>query len=216
MIDIDLLQKRLRQPLPGWYAQRNMAASQMRSISPIAPPQDAKQSAVLFTLFEKNSDWFTLLIERTQRNVSDKHSGQISFPGGKRDMADNSLQATAIRETWEEIGLMISEKEILGALTPLYIPVSNFWVQPFLAHIIIPQTFTIQPTEVVQVLEVKLDDLLDSNNLRLKDVQVGSGFQLKNVPHFMVNGVAVWGATAMMINELLTLLKQPVSSDDEL
>ncbi|MBZ0097695.1 MAG: CoA pyrophosphatase, partial [Taibaiella sp.] len=115
---IEQLKLRLMQPLPGPAAQNRMA-SRVRPL-PSELPEDARQSAVLALLFPLEEELNLMLIKRVEDGKP--HSGQISFPGGRRDPEDESLQVTALRETFEEVGIPSSSIEILGKLSQLYIP----------------------------------------------------------------------------------------------
>jgi 8-oxo-dGTP pyrophosphatase MutT (NUDIX family) len=201
---IEQLQTRYAQGLPGRPFQEKMASSFARSRSMEAPP-NARKAAVLALLVPENNHWAVVLTQRTTLNPNDRHSGQISFPGGQLEK-EETYAACALRETEEEIGVPRHQINMLGALTDLYIPVSNYQVFPFLGWLDAPQPYQKQPTEVVEVLEVPLLHLLDAENLRFKDLQVGE-HHLPNTPYFDYSGNIIWGATAMMLNELLELMR---------
>ncbi|NUO03749.1 MAG: CoA pyrophosphatase, partial [Saprospiraceae bacterium] len=126
---IQHLQTRLKQPLPGQEAQYRMARA-FRPVT-VSPPENAALAGVLALFFPKNDEWQLALIERVVTHAGDRHSGQISFPGGKYEAADGILMNTALREAHEEVGIAPEEVKMLGPLTELYIPVSNFLVHPF-------------------------------------------------------------------------------------
>jgi 8-oxo-dGTP pyrophosphatase MutT (NUDIX family) len=202
---IERLKERHKQGLPGRDYQLKMAAILKRSIFD-APPT-ARKAAVMMLLFPKNGEWQLILTERTG-NDKDPHSHQISFPGGSAELSDADLAATALRETHEEIGLHPSTIQIIGTMTDVYIPVSNFHVQPFLAFTKGTPQYKRQETEVKQVIETPISVLKNEANWKVKDISVAGKYDLKNVPYFDVYGKAVWGATAMMIAELLEILKE--------
>jgi 8-oxo-dGTP pyrophosphatase MutT (NUDIX family) len=199
---IERLTERHAQGLPGRDFQIKKAAIGKRQIFD-APPT-ARQSAVLVLLFPKNGEWHVVLTERVG-NENDPHSNQISFPGGSLDDTDVSLEACALRETHEEVGVLPETIQIIGKMTDLYIPVSNFHVHPFLAWTDTQPQYQKQITEVKHILEAPLSMLANIENHKTKDIQVRSMF-LPNVPYFDVHGKAVWGATAMMLAELLELV----------
>jgi 8-oxo-dGTP pyrophosphatase MutT (NUDIX family) len=201
---IERLTERHQKGLPGRDYQLKMAALLKRSIFD-APPT-ARKAAVLMLIFPKNGEWHLVLTERTG-NENDPHSRQISFPGGSAESADVDLAATALRETHEEIGVEPSVIQLIGAMTDVYIPVSNFHVQPFLAWTNAPPQYQRQETEVKTVIETPLSVLKNEANWKVKDIRVSTQYDLKNVPYFDVFGNAVWGATAMMISELLEMLR---------
>ena len=202
---IERLTERHQQGLPGRDYQLKMAAILKRSIFD-APPT-ARKAAVLMLLFPKNCEWQLVLTERTG-NDNDPHSRQISFPGGSVEASDVDLTATALRETHEEIGIDPSLIKVIGRMTDVYIPVSNFHVQPFLAWIKEAPQYRRQETEVKQVMETPLSVLQNEANWKIKDIKINETYDLKNVPYFEVFGKAVWGATAMMIAELLEIIKE--------
>jgi 8-oxo-dGTP pyrophosphatase MutT (NUDIX family) len=201
---IERLTERYEKGLPGRDYQLKMAAMLKRSIFD-APPT-ARKAAVLMLMFPQNGEWHIVLTERTG-NPNDPHSRQISFPGGSVEPVDVDLSATALRETHEEIGVESSVIQMIGAMTDVYIPVSNFHVQPFLAWTNTPPQYKRQETEVKTVLEVPFSVLKDVNNWKVKDIYLSETYNLKNVPYFDVFGKSVWGATAMMLAELLDLVR---------
>jgi len=161
----------------------------------------AKQAAVLCLLYPKNDALNFALIKRV--SYAGVHSNQIGFPGGKLEEGENALQA-ALRETEEEIGVLVKENSVLGALTELYIPPSNFMVYPYVAYIENPPLFTLDKKEVAYLLEVPLNDLLDFSNIKRKEMQLSYG--TFNNPYFDLKNEIVWGATAMMLSELREIL----------
>ncbi len=203
---IEQLRARLTGPLPGRTAQYRMAS--MRRVeelgfSPV-PPDDAKVACVLNLLHWEQGAWHTLLIQRSQ-NPRDRHSGQVSFPGGRYEPNDGELVNVALREAWEEVGVEPMQVEILGRLTELYVPVSNFVVHPFIGLLKGTATFLPQPGEVEQILTPPVDVFTRAENLKRTDLNLSEGITLKNVPYFDLDGRMVWGATAMIMSEFLEL-----------
>lgn len=138
-----------------------------------------------------------------KRNAYDgPHSAQISFPGGARDEGDPTLQDTAIRETREELGIN-ARMEMLGSLTPLYIPVSNFMVYPFVGCLHEAPEFHPDPSEVQYVVEASLEALLDPMN-RDSETLYHHDMPIE-APYYRVGKEKIWGATAMILSELLQL-----------
>jgi 8-oxo-dGTP pyrophosphatase MutT (NUDIX family) len=201
---IERLAERHKRGLPGRDYQLKMAAILKRAIFD-APPT-ARKAAVLMLLVQKNDEWHVVLTERTG-NDNDPHSRQISFPGGSVEASDADLEATALRETYEEIGVEPSVIHLIGAMTDVYIPVSNFHVQPFLAWTKETPQYKRQKTEVEAVIETPLSVLKNEANWKVKDIRISAEYDLKNVPYFDVSGKHVWGATAMMLAELLEILR---------
>ena len=198
------LEEGLRQPLPGRAAQYEMAHAVRQDTPP--PPPNAREAGVLALLFPKDKDWHLTLILRQNNNPNDRHGGQVSFPGGKREVHDEDLRATALREAEEEVGVDPSAVNLLGALSELYIPVSNFKVQPYVGFMEQAPQFVPQPEEVQAVLEVPFSQFLSKNTRRKKDLHLYPQLILRDVPYFDVADQTVWGATAMMISELVAVL----------
>ena len=169
---------------------------------------DAVDAGVLVLLYQKAGRWYFPLIQRPSRNPKDPHNGQVAFPGGRYEATDPSFAATALREAEEEVGVSAKEVQVLGKLTPLYIPVSGYLVHPLVGYLPYVPTFQLQEAEVERVLEVPLEDLLDPSKLKQKDMPLSNRGSLKGVHYFDLEAKVVWGATAMMLNELRTILQQ--------
>lgn len=191
-------------PLPGREAQYRMAHLS-RPVHQVVP-ESAKVACVLALFYPHQSDWNLVLIERVSRHPQDRHAGQVSFPGGRLEPGDASLTMAALRETEEEIGVNARHVEVLGRLTELYIPVSNFLVHPFVGWIDYRPEFFPQETEVAAVLEAPFSHLSDPRSIGRRDIRVAESVTLREVPVFEVEGRAIWGATAMMISELLAVV----------
>ncbi|MCP3928571.1 MAG: CoA pyrophosphatase [Bacteroidetes bacterium] len=203
---IGYLRKQLHLPLPGKEAQYKMAHA-LRYDATVEPPANAQIACVLICFYLKNEEWHLVLIERVSHNQKDKHSGQMGFPGGRYEEVDKTLSVTALREAEEEVGIDSSTVEILGRLTEIYIPVSNFLVHPFVGYTSVAPSFTIQLSEVKNVIEVPFSLLQNPEIRQVTDMQIRKHLKLKNVPYFRVFDKVVWGATAMMLNELLEVSK---------
>ena len=132
------------------------------------------------------------------------HSGQISFPGGKMEAQDASLKHTALRETHEEIGINPDDINVLGELTQVYIPPSNFMVTPFLCYLDYEPEFVLNH-EVSEIIEPCILDLNRNTHLRTERVETKYG--TFKVPAYVFNDKIVWGATALMLSELEEILK---------
>lgn len=202
---INKVSQKLKQPLPGEEAQYRMATAFRYNRTPA--PHSAVEAGVLALFYPKDDQWHIVLIERASRHPQDRHRGQISFPGGRYESSDPSLEFTALREAEEEIGIDAGKVEVLGKLTNLYIPISNFLVHPYVAYTEAYPDFTPQPSEVASILEVPFNHFLTERNIRRKDMTVQGNVRLKDVPYFDIDGKVLWGATAMMMSELLALLE---------
>ncbi len=190
--------------LPGEAAQFRMAHHIRHKAYPV--PKDARIACVLLLLYQKNEEWYLVLIERVS-GPHDKHSGQMSFPGGAVEKEDKTLQDTALREAHEEIGADPDKIQVLGQLTDLYIPVSNFLVHPFVAYSEEKLSFQAELSEVKTIVEIPFRHLIDPSTKQKKEIPFKNGMVLKNVPYFNLKGKVVWGATAMILNEFLALIE---------
>jgi 8-oxo-dGTP pyrophosphatase MutT (NUDIX family) len=166
--------------------------------------QNYKQSAVFALLFEEEESIHLLLTQRHE--YEGKHSGQISFPGGKMEAGDTDLLHTAYRETQEEVGISKTQIELITALSPLYIPVSNFYVQPYLGYLQQPTALTINTREVKNIIKFPVQQINNPAIQKIKKIAASSGVTL-SVPAFELDEHTVWGATAMMLKEIGELIK---------
>lgn len=164
-----------------------------------------KFAAVNILLYLKNNEWYFPLMLRTI-NENDRHSGQISFPGGSRDKADNNFAETAIRETSEEIGIDKHYVKIIREMSPIYIPPSNFYVYPYISFTKKNPEFLLQESEVVELIEFPVSTILNlSTEPEFMVLPSSRGIQ---VPVINFNGYLIWGATSMILNEFSQLLKK--------
>jgi len=202
---IAALRQRLLQPLPGFEAQKLMIGR----VLPMPPkvPDNARPSAVLCLLFPKDGRLTVLLMKRREDGTA--HSGQVSFPGGSYEQQDADYKATALREAQEEVGIMSAEVEVLGALTSLYIPVSNFNVYPFVGFSTKPPEYRLSHAEVSHVLEVPLEELFHESRKTITDViSPAMPNIIRQVNAYqLADGTIIWGATAMMLSELEAVMK---------
>lgn len=166
----------------------------------------AKEASVL-ALFYPNKNGQTQLVFILRKTYKGVHSAQVAFPGGKPEPVDNSLLEAALRETEEEIGVPANRVKVLRALSQVYIPPSNFYVQPFLGITEFTPKFIKQENEVETIIEVGLDQILDNRNVKTQKVKASYSADVE-VPAFVFKGYVVWGATAMMLSEIKDMLKQ--------
>jgi 8-oxo-dGTP pyrophosphatase MutT (NUDIX family) len=202
---INRLVKVLNEPLPGRFGQEQMAPiplemerfDQQRI-------KNARKGAVLL-LFCPTEDNKTTMVPFIKRATYEGiHSGQIALPGGKMDPEDQDLRATALRETEEEIGVERKEIQILGTLSDIYIPPSNFSVRPYIGYCSIPPVFTINQREVEQLITCSFGDLADKAMVKRKTMRLSGGLPIE-APYYEINQEVVWGATAMILSEFLIL-----------
>jgi len=189
----------------AYSAQKKMTPSSRDGRRPPNLKGRARLGGVLVLLYNKQGELHLVLTRR--RDDLNSHAGQMSFPGGQHE-AQETLMMTALRETEEEIGVSSTTLEVLGALTSIYIPPSDFEVYPFVAWYNYDKQprFTPNPDEVAEIIEVPLHILLDPGT-RGEEPWEFRG-QSIIVPYYALQDHKVWGATAMMISELLERLRE--------
>lgn len=157
-------------------------------------------AAVLVPLFERDGGLVAVFTER--RHDLSRHAGEISFPGGRQDEPGEDLRTTALRESWEEVGLARDDVELVGALPPVGTFVTGYRVFPFVGSIEPGHTWVPQESEVEKVLEMSLADLVAGHEMKRL---VRKGVPIKT-PTYTVDGTLVWGATARIVQHLLERL----------
>ena len=168
-----------------------------------ANPFPLRKSAVMILLFVRDGRLKSIMIERTDIG---KHAGQISFPGGKSEPSDADSIETAIRETFEEIGIRVRREDVVGDLPPVKVPVSSFEIFPVVAFVDEVGDFKTSESEVKKVLEVDVEDMRKS--LGTRPVMV-AGKQYE-VPSFLCGNSVVWGATSMIVVEMFGAMEEKV------
>lgn len=203
---IEELKLALSHPLPGREAQFLMEPLTRRiELEKQKNRTEAKLSAVLILLYPKDNTICTVMIKRPI--YDGVHSGQIAFPGGKKEENDLDLVQTALRETEEEIGVNHNSINIIGKLTRLYIPPSNFDVQPVVAYTDNIPEFVLEKNEVDSILEINIEDFLNSKNIMHKKVLSRNNLRLRVICYFIQNKI-IWGASAMILSEFIEVLKK--------
>jgi 8-oxo-dGTP pyrophosphatase MutT (NUDIX family) len=199
------LKEEIRKGLPGTDVQWVMASSdRMIKGFPRFPKEDSKEAAVMILLYPKDEIIHTTFI---QRPVYDGvHGGQISFPGGKKEASDPDLIQTAIREASEEIGVNSSEIKLIATLTPLYIPVSNIIVTPVVGWLEKQPLFTRQEEEVVFIIEADIRTLINPSVIKIKPFEIRG--EMIDIKYFDYKDNVIWGATAMILHELFTIIRR--------
>jgi len=200
------IERGLNKPLPGKLAHMTMAPSPIdeRRFSPEIP-RNHRKGAVLILFYPQDGEVYFPLIKRSK--YEGVHSGQIAFPGGKVEKEDPNLSFTALREAQEEVGINPEKIKILGELTNLFIPPSNFLVSPYIGITPFKPDFVAEEKEVESILLPSLKGVLDPEIKKEKKFHFSANMVL-DTPYFEINGEVVWGATAMMISELLHILKE--------
>jgi len=203
---INILRDKLQDELPGVDAHLRLApALRRKDLSAGSLPSDALNSAVLIILYPLKKRLHTVVILRNEYDGA--HSGQISFPGGKAEKCDSTFLDTALREAQEEIGINPADMEIIGPLSTFYVSPSNFVIYPFLAYSAKHPVFQPDPMEVQKIVEIDIFQRLRFEKIIQKELTFKNGFQI-TVPGFSLGSEFMWGATAMIISELITLLEK--------
>ncbi len=165
------------------------------------------RKAAVMALFYPNAANETKILCILRKTYKGVHSNQVAFPGGKAEIEDKDIMETALRETHEEVGVHPNDVRVISEITKVYIPPSNFEVQPFIGLYSKPKPFVIQESEVAALLEISLVDFLQDRNVVSKKLSTSYASEIE-VPAFKLNDYIVWGATAMMMSEIKDLLKQ--------
>jgi len=201
---VQSLEKALKRPKPGLRAQLKMVTNPRPGNKTYQEAEGSSLKAgVLVLLYPWKKKLHLVLTKRTPSVLF--HQGQISFPGGRQDRGE-SLEQTALREAREELMIEPAKIKILGELTPLYIPPSNYCIYPIVAAIDQRPEFQPSSHEVAEIIEVPLDQLLDDTNIS-REVWTIKGIKA-DVPFYLFKGHKIWGATAMVLAELVELLKR--------
>ncbi len=201
---ITTLQKKLQNPLPAEDAHILLAPPfrfAKENLAKFVPNETTRTSAVLILLYPHQNSIFFPLMQRP--NNSGVHSGQISLPGGKKEESDEDFLATALRETEEEIGVIVPKNNFLGELSPLYIPPSNFLVYPQVAFLDKRPDF-LPNDEVAELLELDILDFVKNDYLKTKVIE--ASYMKGEMPYYDVLHKTLWGATAMILSELKTII----------
>jgi 8-oxo-dGTP pyrophosphatase MutT (NUDIX family) len=199
------LKKELSKGLPGTDVQWQMASSDrfVRNF-PKVPGKDARIAAVLILLYPEKGSIHTVFMQRPE--YDGVHGGQISFPGGKQEQEDENTVQTALREASEETGIDPSKVKVIGTLTPLFIPVSNMIVTPVLGWTDKKPLFNYRAEEVVFLIDADLMKLINPSIVRTKPFEIRG--ELVQVKYFNYDDNIIWGATAMILQELMVIIKR--------
>lgn len=194
-----------RTPLPGAIAHARMAPPGRPALIPSGLPPE-QQAAVLLLLYPREGQLHFVLTRRAA-GLS-HHGGQIALPGGRFEARDGSLARTALREGEEELGADLSAAELLGALSPLYVPSSRFVVHPFVASLHAAPTFAPPANEVTAICHVPLGALLEPTARTHVRRWLEHEDSWVEVPAWRFDTWEVWGATAMLLSEFAALLEE--------
>ncbi|MSP12171.1 MAG: CoA pyrophosphatase [Chloroflexi bacterium] len=208
---LELIRRALQGPRPGRNAHLLMIPGFRRALAleqGWEPAYIPRHGAVLLLLYPRNGELYLVLTRRTHTVAT--HKGQVSLPGGAFESGDASYIQTALRETQEELGVPLAEVHVLGELTPLYIPPSQYQIHPVVGYSQTPPVFQMNTHEVAEILEITLEYLLSSNCRQEEDWELEG--QRSPVPFFDVLGHKVWGATAMVLAEFVEMVNQATQS----
>lgn len=198
---VSLIESALMKELPGIKAHKALMPDGRLSFHNKTDKTDASVLLLIYPDINKHES--IVFIKRSVYNGH--HSGQISFPGGKQEPIDSTFEITALRESQEEIGINPKDIRLIGQLTDLYIPVSNFLVHPFIGYMPKIPNFILDKKEVDYIIEFPLKDLL---NLKIKQMQKEFMGKTRIIPYFSVKNEIIWGATSMILNEFIQIIKQ--------
>lgn len=200
---IENIKYELQKSLPGEEAQKKMApVAHLNRFS--ADIKKARKGGVLLLLSNQQKQVHITLIKRVKDGGA--HSGQISFPGGKYEVFDANIIETAKRETFEEVGVDPEQIEILGSLSSLYIPVSNYLVFPAVGFVFEEPKFVPDKNEVDEILNIPLKCFIGEKYKKTQKISAQN--YMIDAPAYQINGYTIWGATAMIISEFVEVLER--------
>ncbi len=199
---INILRDELKGKLPGEKAHLKMSPN-VRFTGLIEPNKnETRESAVLILFYPKNNSLYIPFIQRP--TYKGAHSGQISLPGGKVEQGELDFSHTALRETYEEIGVNTEDIEIIGQLSTIFIPNSNFNVSPYIGYINYTPDFKPDSYEVESIIEAPLSQMVNPKSIDFFEKNK-NGIIIK-APFYNIYGHTIWGATAMIISELIEII----------
>jgi 8-oxo-dGTP pyrophosphatase MutT (NUDIX family) len=196
------LREKMSIELPGMVAHAQMTED-IRVREMMKKDKTPRKAGVLILIYlYQNKLHVPMILRPIYEGV---HSGQMAFPGGRYELEDKDLIATALRETHEEVGVKIYREAVIGKLTDLYIPPSNSLVTPVVGLATHRPNFIADPREVAAIHEFPLSAFIDKNNRKEVSISLKHNYKIKT-PGFVINDNIIWGASAMIMNELLHLL----------
>ena len=202
---IENLKTSIQKGLPGETSHIRMSPLK-RPLSSLALQEatNVRESAVAIILFLKEDRFQCILIQRPVYEGT--HSGQVAFPGGKKDLEDAHLEYTARREAFEEVGIQLTENLLIGELTEVFIPVSGFKVKPFIYFHETTPELTPDEREVAEIFTFSIENLIDEQSFSSMEIKFPNGIVQKNIPCFNLSQKQIWGATALILNELRDII----------
>ena len=208
MIYRDIINKvfeSFQNPLPGEKAHLELAPYR-KNVKFNYEQNKPKIASTLLLLYPKDNNVYFCLIERPEYEGT--HSNQISFPGGKNENGE-TIKQTAIRETFEEVGIDPISINIIGEMTQVYVPPSNFLIHPFVGYLDLEPSFKADKREVKKIIEVNIEDLFSDEIIKNKKMNLGrnNNSLYVDVPYMDLNNKIVWGATSVILNEFRKMLE---------
>jgi 8-oxo-dGTP pyrophosphatase MutT (NUDIX family) len=198
------LKERLAKQLPGSVAHELMRAKPIGDLRPVSNRGMPRPGGVMILLYEEEGIVKFPLIKRP--DYAGAHGGQVSLPGGKAETGESRMMA-ALREGEEEIGVLKESVRVIGQLTDFHVIPSNYLVTPVIGVLDKTPDFVADPFEVARIIPVTLLDIARKDASKLAEITVQGIYRL-NAPHFIIDGEMVWGATAMILNELRLILDE--------
>jgi len=200
------LKQKFLLPLPGIDSHVKMAPLNrvQALIDNKNEAANAKKSAVLINFFH-DDEILKMIVIRRSKSVG-IHAGQIAFPGGRYEDEDKTVLNTALREIEEEIGISADKIEIIGRLSDIYVPPSNFLISIFVGYLNRKPIYTIQESEVDEVIEIPFNLFFENEVIKQKDFVVSENRNNNFAPYYDIPNASIWGASAMVISELLDIL----------
>ena len=202
-----IIRQKLNEPLPGHSSHLKMApATRVIEIANLNGNFDnARKSAVMILLYEENKSIKVIFIRRSF--YVGIHAGQIAFPGGRYEESDGHVQTTALREIEEEIGISADKIEILGRLSDIYVPPSNFLISVFVGYLKEQPQYKADEREVAEIIEIDMNEFFHEDVIQKKDFLIPSTNNSVNAPCYKVGEIDLWGASAMVMTELLDVIR---------
>ncbi|WP_417444965.1 NUDIX hydrolase [Joostella sp.] len=204
----DLIPKIKNMPLPGQESHNKMAPLIRTQLlkEENYKKKDPRKAGVV-CLFYPDEHLHTKLLLILRKTYNGVHSNQVGFPGGKVELSDKNIEETALRETWEEVGVSPKKIQLVKKMSEVYIPPSNFIVQPFIGIAENELQFVLQEDEVEDIIEVPFLDFMNDDMLFEENLTTSYAKNI-DVPAFKLNDYTVWGATAMMLSEVKEMFKK--------
>jgi len=205
----ETLKKSLRRQLTGNHSHQKMAPASRVGDIEIAKSQgnyaNAKKSAVMILMYNEANRTKVILIRRSF--YVGIHAGQIAFPGGRFEIEDVTLENTALREIEEEIGIKPNEINVLGRLSDIFVPVSNFIISVFVGFLQQKPKYSPDYREVAEIIETELSEFFEQDVIHEKLFLVPSTTRSIRAPYYKVGNIELWGASAMVMSELIDMIR---------